>query len=296
MLNTLIFGASGQDGYYLSQLCQIRGMRAIGIARSAGEWSQGDIADYSQVESLIKHHQPTYVFHLAAQSTTRHSALFDNHATIATGTLNVLEAVYQHSPQSKVFITGSGVQFQNDGTPISETTPFAATSPYAVARIHSVYAARYYRSLGLPVYVGYLFHHESPLRKPNHVSQMVVQAALQIHRRQQHALNIGDLLVEKEWTFAGDVVRGMLALVEQDQVFEAVIGSGQTHTIQDWVELCFSRLGLDWRDYTKSITGFRSEYPRLVSDPTVMRSLGWVPTVDLSELATLMLHATSSVS
>jgi GDPmannose 4,6-dehydratase len=292
-MNALIFGANGQDGYYLGELCQQREIAAIGVSRSPGHWLQGDITNYTQVESLVKHYQPTYVFHLAAQSTTRHSALFDNHATIATGSLNVLEAVYRHSPHSKVFITGSGVQFQNDGQPISATTPFAATSPYAVARIHSVYAARYYRSLGIPVYVGYLFHHESPLRKSNHVSQMVVQAALQICRGEQTMLTIGDLSVEKEWTFAGDVVRGMLTLVEQDQVFEATIGSGQAYRIQDWVEVCFAKVGLDWREHIESIPDFRSEYPRLVSDPTVMQSLGWAPMVSLPELATLMLNAAS---
>lgn len=290
-MKALIIGASGQDGHYLSQLCQARGIEPICISRSAGPWLQGDITDLAQVETWVQQYQPTYAFHLAAQSTTRHNALFDNHATIATGSLNLLEAIYRHSPTTKVFITGSGVQFQNQGMPISATHPFAATSTYAIARIQSVYAARYYRSLGMSVYVGYLFHHDSPLRKPNHVSQKVVQTALRIHQGQAERLSIGDLSVEKEWTFAGDVVAGMLALVEQKEVFEATIGSGQTHTIQDWVALCFSQLGMDWRDHTESVEGFRPEYPRLVSDPTVMRSLGWTPAVTLLELARLMLQA-----
>ncbi|MCK5345844.1 MAG: GDP-mannose 4,6-dehydratase, partial [Candidatus Heimdallarchaeota archaeon] len=159
-MNAIIFGANGQDGYYLNELCKLKGIEPIAVSRS-GNWIRGDVSSYDQVEQLIKKHRPTYIFHVAANSTTHHNALFENHETISTGTLNILEAVKMHYPDAKVFITGSGVQFENRGMPISETDKFEANSPYSVARIQSVYAARYYRSLGLQVYVGYLFHHES---------------------------------------------------------------------------------------------------------------------------------------
>src|SRR5258705_8714397 len=161
-MHNLIFGANGQDGYYLSNLSKAKGIEPIGVSRS-GNWVRGDVSSYEQVQHLIKQYQPTYVFHIAANSTTHHEALFENHETISTGTLNVLEAVWTHCPRAKVFIAGSGVQFENTGATISEDDPFEPSSPYSVARIQSVYAARYYRSLGLAVYVGYLFHHESPL-------------------------------------------------------------------------------------------------------------------------------------
>ncbi|MEJ1958889.1 MAG: GDP-mannose 4,6-dehydratase [Nitrosomonadales bacterium] len=176
-MNALIFGANGQDGVYLHELCKLKGIEPIGVARS-GNALAGNVSDYGQVERLIKHYSPAYVFHLAANSTTRHDALFENHETISTGTLNILEAVKRHSAASKVFITGSGVQFKNAGNPISEKDEFEANSPYSVARIHSVYAARYYRSLGIRAYVGYLFHHESPYRKASHVSKMVTKGLL----------------------------------------------------------------------------------------------------------------------
>ena len=217
-MKSLIFGANGQDGYYLSQLCKQQEMEVIGISRS-GNWYLGDVSNYQQVEQLIQNYTPHYVFHLAANSTTRHDALFENHQTISTGTLNILEAVYKHSPKTKVFIAGSGLQFQNNGDPISEQTPFAATSPYTVSRIQSVYAARYYRNLGLSVYIGYLFHHESSLRKPSHVSYKIIQFVKSIARGQQEILELGDISVEKEWTFAGDVVKGILTLVQQDILF-----------------------------------------------------------------------------
>lgn len=288
-MNAIIFGANGQDGYYLNKLCQDKGIQTQSISRS-GTFIQGDVSDYGLVEQLIKEYAPTYIFHLAAKSTTRHEALFENHTTISTGTLNILEAVYRHSVQSKVFITGSGVQFYNDGNPISENSSFAASSPYAVARIQSVYAARYYRSKGVKAYVGYLFHHESPLRKPDHVSQKIVQVAKRIVQGADERLNMGDISVEKEWTFAGDVVRGIMTLVEQDDVFEAVIGSGQTYKIKDWIEVCFSMLNLDWFQYVDQQDNFNPEYKRLVSNPSLMHNLGWESKVSLPELASMMIY------
>lgn len=287
-MKALIFGANGQDGYYLSELCKLKGIEPIGISRS-GNWLHGDVSNYEQVEQLIKKYQPAYVFHVAANSTTRHDALFENHATISTGTLNILEAARLYSPSSKVFLTGSGVQFENKGMPISETDNFEANSPYSVARIHSVYAARYYRSLGLRVYIGYLFHHESPLRKPTHVSKMIALTVRRIADGGKEIIELGDISVKKEWTFAGDVVRGIFTLVEQEDVFEATIGSGIAYSIEDWLEQCFGFIGKNWREYVRIREGFTPEYKCLVSNPKTINSLGWFPTVGLPDLAKIMM-------
>lgn len=288
MGKALIFGVSGQDGYYLTEACRSRGVEAVGVARSKGPWVRGDVSEYSVVERLVREHRPAYVFHLAARSTTRHEALFENHNAISTGTVNLLEAVRQHAPEARVFLAGSGVQFRNTGRPLSERDEFEPSSPYAVARIHSVYAGRYYRSLGMKVFVGYLFHHESPLRKPSHVSKLIAQAARRIAAGTAADLELGDMSVEKEWTFAGDVAEAILTLVEQDRVFEATIGSGIVHTIGEWVEACFTAAGLDWRVYVRSRDGFVPEYTRLVSDPSTIRSLGWTPVVGLADLARMI--------
>jgi GDPmannose 4,6-dehydratase len=283
----VIFGANSQDGYYLGLLCRHRGANVVTISRSDSQ-IQGDIADYAFVERLVTTHKPAYIFHLAANSTTHHEALFENHATISAGTLNVLEAVKRHSPSTKVFITGSAVQFKNSGNPITESDEFEASSAYAVARIQSVYAARYYRSLGIRAYVGYLFHHESPLRKKHHVSQWIASAVRRIADGSDEILEIGDMSVEKEWNFAGDIATGMLVLLEQDECFEAVIGSGVAYTIQDWVEQCFAVVGIDWHDYVRQREGYAPEYKRLVSYPDTMRHLGWRPTVNFEQLARMM--------
>lgn len=283
-MKAIIFGSNGQDGHYLHKLCISKNIEPIGVSR-AGGWVLGDVSNFEQVEQLIKEHSPSYVFHIAANSTTRHDALFENHETISTGTINVLEAVKRHCSGARVFITGSGVQFENTGVPISESDEFEANSAYSVARIQSVYAARYYRSLGVRAYVGYLFHHESPHRKPNHVSMMIAMAVQRIAQGSDEVIELGDIDVEKEWTFAGDVVKGIFTLVEQTKVFEATIGSGLPYSIKDWLDQCFGLIGKDWRKYVKLREGFTPEYPRLVSNPATMQALNWTPEVSLSELA-----------
>jgi GDPmannose 4,6-dehydratase len=287
-MKAIIFGANGQDGYYLAEQCTLRKIEPVGISRS-GNHLRGDVSDRILVEQLITAHKPAYIFHLAARSTTRHDALFENHATISTGTLNILESVKNHSPSTKVFLVGSGLQFRNRGTPISEKDEFEANSAYSVSRIHSVYAARYYRSLGLKAYVGYLFHHESALRKPSHVSQMIVQAVKRISAGSREIIEIGDITVEKEWTFAGDVARGIFALLEQDDIHEAAIGSGKAYTIEQWLEQCFRIIGRGWREHVRLLGDYTPEYKRLVSDPSTMNALGWFPEIDLPKLADMMI-------
>ena len=282
-MKAIIFGASGQDGFYLAQLLQTKNIEAICVSRSGGE-AVGDVADRAYVDGLIKTHRPKYVFHLAANSTTQHDAQFENHATISTGTLNILEAVYRHAPETKVFLSGSAMQFENDGTPIDEHTPFAPLSPYAVSRIQSIYAGRYYRSLGLKVYVGYFFNHDSPLRKPNHLNQKIAMAA-----KSGTEIEIGDITIKKEFNFAGDVINAVWSLVHQDVVFEAVIGSGEVHSVEKWLDLCFTLVNKNWRDYVTIKQDFEPEYSVLVSNPALIRSLGWRAKVDITALAELMM-------
>jgi len=174
-VKALVFGANGQDGHYLRQLCIKNGIEPVCISRT-GQRIQADVSCHEQVEQLVKTHRPDYIFHIAANSTTRHDALYDNYRAISTGSINILESVRRYCGGARVFITGSGVQFRNRGEPISELDAFEASSAYALARIQAVFAARYFRSLGVHAYVGYLFHHESPLRRQAHISQKIVTA------------------------------------------------------------------------------------------------------------------------
>lgn len=289
-MKALIFGISGQDGYYLEKLLKKKQIITIGVSRNDKRHIRGDVANYELVQELIKTEQPDYIFHLAANSTTRHDTIFENYATITTGTLNILEAVYQHSPQSKVFISGSGLQFVNNDTPITEKDPFEARDSYSMARIQSVYTARYYRAKGISVYVGYFFNHDSPLRSDRHINQKIALAAKRIYNSPGEKLSVGDVNVRKEFTYAGDVVNAIWMLIKNEHIFEAVIGSGQAYPISDWLHLCFSHYDLNWRDHVDMTPGFIPEYQVLVADPQTLNTLGWQPVVDIRELASMMLN------
>ena len=246
MRKALIFGASGQDGIYLSALFKSKGFDVIGISRRSSLGLMGDVGDYSFVRELIKDNQPDYIFHLAANSSTKHSLLFENHDTISTGTLNILESAYKHSPNSKIFLSGSGLQFVNNGVPISESDPFEASSPYSISRIQSVYAARYFRSLGLKVYIGYFFNHDSPHRGEKHVNQKIVQAVKRIASGSKEKIVLYDIGVYKEFSFAGDIMNAVIRLVENNDIYEAVIGSGKAYSIADWIKICFNYYNMPW--------------------------------------------------
>lgn len=288
-MNAIIFGANGQDGFYLNKLLEAQGIDVIGVSRS-GNWLKGDVGDYKFVTELIKSSEPDYIFHFAANSTTAHSVWQENHSTICDGTLFILESAKNHCREARIFISGSGLQFENNGRPIKETDPFAATSHYAVSRIHSAYAARYYRSLGLKTYLGYFFNHESPLRTERHMSRKIAEFAKRSVFNHPERLEVGDISVEKEWTFAGDVVDAVWRLVNQDTIVEATIGSGLGFSIADWLDACFNIIHQDWRQKIIPIEGFKAEYNSLLSNPESIHSIGWRPKVNFEQLAELMMQ------
>lgn len=290
-MKAIIYGANGQDAYYLQNICRENRVEPVLISRSDGPWRKSDVANFEMVEEHVQQLKPKYIFHLAANSTTKHDAILDNHKTIVDGTLNILESVLRHSPSTKVFLTGSALQFVNNGDGISETNQFDPSSAYALARINSVYLGRYYRSKNIPVYIGYLFHHESPLRKPGHVAKLISAAAARIASGHSEILELGDIQVQKEWTFAGDVMQAVWDLVNQDQVIEATIGSGVPYSIESWLECCFSFIGKDWRDWVHLRPGFVAEYSRVYSNPSTIRSLGWTPKITIDQLAKMMVQA-----
>lgn len=288
-MKAIIFGIEGQDGYYLNSLLERNGVRVTGIGRKITE-ADIDISRIDDVRSLVRRVEPDYIFQLAANSTTSHEAVIENHLTIATGALNVLETVYRECKGCKVFLAGSGLQFVNKGIPIHETHEFELSSAYSLARNQSVMASRYYRQLGVQSYVGYFFNHDSPRRSERHVTQKIASAVRRIHEGSDEIIEIGDPTVKKEWGFAGDIVSAIWKLVNQDQVLECTIGTGKAYSIHEWIDECFRLVKLDARDYIRIKPGFKAEYEILVSDPTTIMNLGWNPQIAFEDLAKMMVE------
>ena len=286
-MKAIIFGANGQDGYYLASLLAAHKYEVVKVSRM-GTDADLSILNYTSICNYLEKFKPEFIFHLAANSTTHHDALFENHATISTGTLNILEAVKNYSPGTKVFISGSGLQFVNNNQPIKETDAFEARDVYSVSRIHSVYAARYYRRLGIQTYVGYFFNHDSPRRSERHMAKKISAFAKRIGEGSKEILEIGDISVIKEWTYAGDVVNGIFTLVRQNKIVEANIGSALGYSIEDWLGVCFKQIGKNWQDFVVLKNDFTPEYKSLVSDSSLIFSLGWKPENSFEELAKMM--------
>lgn len=291
--NIIIFGSNGQDGFYLNKLLTKLPYNVINISRTNATIC-GSVADYKFVEKHIKEYTPKFIFHFAANSTTKHEAIFENHQSISTGTFNILESVRLFSQKTKVFLSGSAMQFKNEGNPIDELSEFEGSSPYSISRIQSVYASRYfYKTFGIKSYVGYLFNHDSPLRSIQHVNQKIVKAVQDIKHGSSQKLQLGNIEVKKEFNFAGDIVEAIWQLVNQDILFETVIGNGLAYSIKDWVAYCFQSCGINnWQDHVELSNSFKAEYSILVSNPNLIKSLGWSPKTDFYKLADLMIQST----
>ena len=288
----LIIGANGQDGIYLTKLLNSQGISLMSISRS-GVGLIGDVGNFDFIQQQIRNYQPDYIFHLAANSTTKHDAVFENHNSISLGSINVLEATMRHCPKARIFLSGSALQFKNLGQPIDEKTPFEATSPYAVSRIASVYSARYYRQkYNLKIYIGYFFNHDSPLRTEEHINQKIIRAVQRINNGSLEKIELGNIAVKKEFNYCGDIVDAIWLLINQNTIFEAVIGSGKAYSIRDWLEYCFKKIHRDWIDYVHLNNSFVPEYDTLVSNPKLIQSLGWVPKTSFTQLADLMMNCT----
>ncbi len=287
----IIFGSSGQDGFYLNNLLEKENIKVIKISRTSGDYI-GSVGNFEFVDKLIREIKPDFVFHLAANSTTKHYATLDNNISISTGTINLLESIRLHSINTKIFISGSALQFKNNGLPISEDTEFDYSSTYSISRIYSVNMARYYRQkFGLKIYIGYFFNHDSEFRSDDFINQKIVKHLVKVLNGSNEKLIISDLDYKKEFNFAGDIVNAVWLLINQNLIYEAIIGSGKAYSIGDWVKYCFNKFSLNWENYIATDKKYTSDFKILVSDPKIIYSLGWKPKINFYELADLMIQS-----
>jgi len=289
-VKAVIFGSNGQDGYFLTKLLNINNVEVFDSSRNNSNYN-GNIEDIKFVEKLIKKVKPNYIFHFAAHSTTSHNAIYENHSAICTGTINILESSRKYSPNSKIFLSGSAMQFKNNELPINEKTSFEAKSPYAFSRIHSVYAGRYFREIyGMKIFIGYFFNHDSLLRSEKHINMKIAQFVTKISSGSEEKLVIGNIDVMKEYNYAEDMVEAVWYLINQEEHFEVVIGSGKAYSILDWTKSCFDKIDKKWEDYVVIDYNYKPEYKILVSNPELILSLGWKPKTDFNKLVNIMMR------
>ena len=292
-MKAVIFGSNGQDGFYLSELLKKEGLELFLVSRKNSQII-GDISDFNFVSNLIERIKPDFLFNFAAESSISHEHIFSNNQTISLGTINILESVRLFSKKTKVFLCGSALQFKNSNEPIDENTEFLGNNPYSIFRINSTLIARYYRkNFGLNIYFGYLFNHDSPLRSESHINQKIISVTKRISKGSTEKLIIGNYNVIKEFSFAGDIVEAIWIFVNQDQIFEIVIGSGRGYKILDWIKLSFSSFNLNWEDHVGIDSKFKSEYEVLISKPTKLFNMNWMVRTSFEELFHLMLNSKS---
>jgi GDPmannose 4,6-dehydratase len=313
MKSALITGITGQDGSYLADLLLEKGYAVHGVVRRSSTENferiahlgervtlhQADLNDLASLTEVVKEVHPAEVYNLAAQSfvpTSWKQPLLTTDIT-ATGVTRVLEAIRFVDPKGIRFYQASSSEMFGKvrQTPQNESTPFYPRSPYGVAKVYGHFITVNYReSYGMYGVSGILFNHESPRRGREFVTRKVTDAVARIKLGMQKELRIGNLEARRDWGFAGDYVRAMWLMLQQDQPDDYVIASGKTHTVRDLVRIAFGHVGLDWEKYTVQDPKFirPAEVDLLLGDPSKARQvLGWEPKVSFEELIRMMVDA-----
>ncbi len=308
----LITGLTGQDGSYLAEFLLEKGYQVFGLVRRSSTVNferirhiqdqitiiSGDLLDQNSLLSALEEAEPDEVYNLAAQSfvpTSWKQPVLTGEAT-ALGVMRVLEAIRRVNPEIRFYQASSSEMFGKvRESPQSETTPFHPRSPYGVSKVFGHWITVNYReSYGLFAVSGILFNHESPRRGFEFVTRKVTHTAASIKMGRASKLQLGNLEARRDWSFAGDAVRAMWLMLQQEEATDYVVGTGVTHRVQDLVELAFGRVGLDWQDYVVQDERFLrpAEVEHLRADASkARRMLGWEPTVDFQDLIYMMVDA-----
>lgn len=313
--NALITGITGQDGAYLAKFLLEKGYTVYGLlARRSTPtvWRleylnildrinliEGDLMDMGAVSQALKESRADEVYNLGAQSfvaTSWKQPLLTANAT-GLGALNILEAIHQMAPETKFYQASTSEMFGGmKEYPIqSEITPFHPRSPYGVAKLFAHWSTINYReSYNLFGCCGILFNHESPLRGIEFVTRKVTDAVARIKLGKQKELRLGNIDAKRDWGFAGDYVKAMYLMLQQDKPDTYVIATGRTTTVRNMCQIAFEHVGLNYEDYVIIDPRFYrpAEVDSLLGDPTkAKQELGWEPETSLEELITMMVDA-----
>jgi GDPmannose 4,6-dehydratase len=308
----LITGITGQDGSYLAELLLAQGYKVAGTVRrlsAPNQWRiahladrvtllPADLLDQLSLIKVMAQVQPDEVYNLAAMSFV--PASWDQPMLTgefnAQGVTRMLEAVRQVNPKIRFYQASSSEMYGKvREVPQSELTPFYPRSPYGVSKVYGHYITVNYReSYGLFACSGILFNHESPRRGLEFVTRKVTDGVARITLGLTDVLHLGNLDAQRDWGFAGDYVRAMWLMLQQDEADDYVVATGTSHSVQALVELAFRHAGLDWRDHVKVDQRFirPAEVDHLIGDPAkAQRVLGWTPDISFEQLVGMMVDA-----
>ena len=308
----LITGITGQDGSYLAELLLSEGYDVYGVVRRASTENyeriehlrgqitllQADLLDQSSLVQAIRESNPTELYNLAAQSfvpTSWAQPVLTAEFT-AIGVTKVLEAMRAVNPEIRFYQASSSEMYGKVlEVPQSEDTPFYPRSPYGVAKVYGHYITVNYReSYNLHASSGILFNHESPRRGLEFVTRKVTEGVSRIKLGLATELRMGNLDSQRDWGFAGDYVKAMWLMLQQDTPDDYVVATGETHTVKELVQLAFDRVGLDWEKYVVIDPRFirPAEVDLLIGEPAkANKVLGWVPETSFQTLVNMMVDA-----
>lgn len=308
----LITGITGQDGSYLAEFLLQKDYDVIGMVRrtstvtfdriqhiqDALELVQGDLLDQSSLMAVLSEYKVSEVYNLAAQSfvpTSWKQPVLTGEFT-ALGVTRILEAIRTVNPEIRFYQASSSEMFGKvQQVPQTEKTPFWPRSPYGVAKVYGHWITVNYReSYNLFACSGILFNHESPRRGFEFVTRKISHGVAKIKLGQAKELRLGNLDSQRDWGFAGDYVRAMWLMLQQDQPDDYVVAMGETHSVREFCEIAFSHVDLNWQDFVVQDPAFMrpAEVDQLIGNPAkAAAKLGWEPEVSFKELVQMMVEA-----
>lgn len=311
MPTALITGITGQDGSYLAEQLLEKGYEVYGLVRRLSTSNEsrikesidrlvlleGDLTDQSSLNVAVQTAMPDEVYNLAAQSfvaTSWNQPLLTGDVT-GLGVVRMLEAVRHFSRDARFYQASSSEMFGTSPQPLkSEITPFHPRSPYAVAKVYGHYATINYRDYGLYCCNGICFNHESPRRGIEFVTKKISDGVARIACGRANELRLGNLDVRRDWGFAGDYVKAMWLMLQQDEPDDYVVATGKSHSVREFAALAFDHVGLDWEKYVTIDDRFMrpAEVPDLQGDAAKARArLGWAPETSFEALVHMMVEA-----
>lgn len=317
-MKALITGITGQDGSYLAELLLSKGYEVHGIVRRASTFNTarvdhlyvdhhvsgakfflhyGDLSDSSQLIDLIYNLKPDEVYHLGAQSHVRVSFDMPEYTSDITGlgTIRLLEAIRRSGIKTKFYQASSSEMFGAAPPPQSEKTPFYPRSPYAVAKVYSYWMAINYReAYKMFACNGILFNHESPRRGETFVTRKITRAVAHIKAGRQKKLYLGNLKAKRDWGYAPEYVECQWRILRQDLPDDYVIGTGESHSVEEFVSKTFAYANLDWKEYVEIDPNYfrPTEVDFLKADFSKAKAkLDWSPRITFDDLVKIMVDA-----